>query len=188
MSAVLGLVLLVAMASAKRYDVHDVVGIMANTVGPFNNPTEKYPYYSLPICKETKQSKQDAGDTLSGSRQVATTPHDVTFLDRVPWRPLCEDFVEGQGLKVLKDAIEGDYVFEMLIDELPVWGAIGEVVHEEGSLGKSTPSARVYLYPHLLFSIRYNGDQIVTANVTTDARSRVDITDVRNGQEVSVEH
>jgi hypothetical protein len=47
MAVVLGLVcilvLLVAMASAKRYDVHDVVGIMANTVGPFNNPTEKYP-------------------------------------------------------------------------------------------------------------------------------------------------
>eukprot|EP01033_Poteriospumella_lacustris_P014382 gene14382-10279_t len=73
----------------------------------------------------------------------------------------------------------------MLIDELPVWGAIGEVVHEEGLLGKSTPGARVYLYPHLLFSIGYNGDQIVTANVTTDARSRVDITDVSNGQEVT---
>lgn len=75
----------------------------------------------------------------------------------------------------------------MLIDELPVWGAIGEVVHEDGLLGKSTPGARVYLYPHLLFSIGYNGDQIVTANVTTDARSRVDITDVSNGQEVSSE-
>ena len=98
------------------------------------------------------------------------------------------NFLRLPQLKVLKDAIEGDYVFEMLIDELPVWGALGEVVHEEGSLGMSTPGARVYLYPHLLFSIGYHSDQIVTANVTTDARSRVDITDVRNGQEVSSEH
>jgi hypothetical protein len=30
-------------------------------------------------------------------------------------------------LKALKDAIEADYFFEMLIDELPMWGYIGEV-------------------------------------------------------------
>lgn len=89
-------------------------------------------------------------------------------------------------LKALKDAIEADYFFEMLIDELPMWGYIGEVVHEEFLLGKSIQGARVYLYPHLHFSIGYNGDQIVTANVTTDARRRVDITDVNSGQEVSL--
>lgn len=45
MLAVLGLVciVLVAAASAKRYHAHDHVGIVANTVGPFNNPTETYP-------------------------------------------------------------------------------------------------------------------------------------------------
>jgi len=74
----------------------------------------------------------------------------------------------------------------MLIDELPMWGYIGEVVHEEFLLGKSIQGARVYLYPHLHFSIGYNGDQIVTANVTTDARRRVDITDTNSGQEVNV--
>lgn len=89
-------------------------------------------------------------------------------------------------LKALKDAIEADYFFEMLIDELPMWGYIGEVVHEEFLLGKSIQGARVYLYPHLHFSIGYNGDQIVTANVTTDACRRVDITDVNSGQEVSL--
>lgn len=43
----------------------------------------------------------------------------------------------------------------------------------------------MYLYPHLHFSIGFNNDQIVTANVTTDARRRVDITDITSGQEVS---
>lgn len=66
-----------------------------------------------------------------------------------------------------------------------MWGYIGEVVHEEFLLGKSIQGARVYLYPHLHFSIGYNGDQIVTANVTTDPRRRVDITDSNSGQEVS---
>ena len=87
-------------------------------------------------------------------------------------------------LKAFKAAIEDDYFFEMLIDDLPMWGYLGEVVHEEFLLGKSIQGARVYLYPHLHFSIGFNNDQIVTANVTTDARRRVDITDITTGQEI----
>lgn len=175
-----------AFAAGKRFHAHDHVGIVANTVGPFNNPTETYPYYSLPFCKGTgkqKRHKQDLGETLSGSRKI-TTPYDLTFLDPVPWRSLCEDYLEPEDLKEFKNAIEGDYFFEMLVDDLPMWGYIGEVVHEEFLLGKSIQGARVFLYPHLHFSIGYNGDQIVTANVTTDARRRVDITDTTSGQEI----
>lgn len=51
-------------------------------------------------------------------------------------------------------------------------------------LGKSIQGARVYLYPHLHFSVGYNNDQIVSANVTVDARRRIDITDVSNGLEI----
>ncbi len=72
----------------------------------------------------------------------------------------------------------------MIIDGLPVWGYIGEVVHEEFLLGKSIQGATVYLYPHLHFSLGFNGDQIVSANVTTDHKRRVDITDVSAGQEI----
>lgn len=32
-----------ALAAGKHYKAHDHVGIVANTVGPFNNPTETYP-------------------------------------------------------------------------------------------------------------------------------------------------
>ena len=46
--------LLFAGASAKgnqRYKVHEKVPLFANKVGPFNNPSETYQYYSLPFCK-----------------------------------------------------------------------------------------------------------------------------------------
>jgi hypothetical protein len=33
--------------SGHRYHAHDHVGIVANTVGPFNNPTETYPVSNL---------------------------------------------------------------------------------------------------------------------------------------------
>ena len=64
-------------------------------------------------------------------------------------------------------------------------GAAKQVIHEEFLLGKSIQGARVYLYPHLHFVIGFNNDQIVTANVTTDAKRRLDITDIESGQEVS---
>jgi len=73
----------------------------------------------------------------------------------------------------------------MFIDDLPMWGYLGEVIHEEFLLGKSIQGARVMLYPHLHFSIGFNNDQIVTANVTTDTKRGVDITDATQGQEVS---
>lgn len=34
---------IVAIAFGRRFKAHDHVGIVANTVGPFNNPTETYP-------------------------------------------------------------------------------------------------------------------------------------------------
>lgn len=37
-------------------------------------------------------------------------------------------------LKALKDAIEADYFFELLIDELPLWGYLGEVMAFESCL------------------------------------------------------
>lgn len=175
------------LVQSKRYRAHDHVGIVANTVGPFNNPTETYPFYSLPFCEGNgiqKRHKQDLGEVLSGSRKVAT-PYELTFLDPVPWRSLCEDYLDVEDLQELKDAIEADYFFEMLIDDLPMWGYIGEVVHEEFLLGRSIQGAKVYLYPHLHFAIGFNNDQIVTVNVTTDAKRRVDITDITTGQEIT---
>ena len=180
------LLIALGVCSSKHYRTHDRMPVVANTVGPFNNPTETYPYYHLPFCEGTgkqRRHKQDLGETLSGSRKVAT-PYEVTYLDPVPWRSLCEDFLEAEDIKQLKDAIEDDYFFEMVIDGLPVWGYIGEVVHEEFLLGKSIQGATVYLYPHLHFSIGFNGDQIVAANVTTDHKRRIDITDTGMGQEI----
>lgn len=172
--------------AASKFEMHQHTPIVANTVGPFNNPTETYPFYKLPFCTGSgrqRRHKQDLSEVLSGSRKVAT-PYELTFLDPVPWRSLCEEFLDASDVKEFKNAIESDYFFEMFIDELPMWGYIGEVAHEEFLLGQSIQGSRVYLYPHLHFSIGYNGQHIVSANVTTDTKRRVDITDESIGQEV----
>jgi len=51
----------------------------------------------------------------------------LTFLDPIPWRALCEEYLNAKELKQFKDAVEDDYFFEFLIDDLPLWGYIGEV-------------------------------------------------------------
>ena len=87
-------------AELHHYHSHDKVSIVANTVGPYNNPTETYPYYSLPFCSGTgkqRRHKQDLGETLSGSRKVAS-PYELTFLDPVPWRSLCEDYLDASDV------------------------------------------------------------------------------------------
>ena len=87
-------------------------------------------------------------------------------------------------MTALKEAIEQDYFFEMFVDDLPLWGYLGEVAHEEFLLGQSIQGARVYLYPHLHFSLGYKDNQIVVADVTTDTKRKIDITEVDSGMEV----
>lgn len=170
----------------RHYHAHEKVNIIANTVGPFNNPSETYPYYSLPFCRTLgKQTyhEQDLGETLAGGRKTSS-PYELTFLDPVSWRSLCEEYLDADSIKALKEAVERDYFFELFVDDLPMWGYAGEVAHEEFLLGKSIQGAKVFLYPHLHFVIGFNGDQIVSANVTTDVSRRVDITDATKGLEV----
>lgn len=49
-------------------------------VGPFSNPTETYPYYSLPFCPpaEVQHQSHELGELLSGDRKV-NTPYDIRF-------------------------------------------------------------------------------------------------------------
>ena len=81
-------------------------------------------------------------------------------------------------------AIENDYYFEMFIEDLPMWGYIGEVEGEDVLLGH-LETVRRYIYPHLHFSIGYNTDQVVSVNVSTNPQRKVDITEEFDGTEVS---
>ena len=60
----------------------------------------------------------------------------------------------------------------MFLEDLPMWGYIGEVEGEDLLLGH-LETARRYLYPHLHFSIGYNVDQIVSVNVSTNPQRKV---------------
>ncbi|KAL7555532.1 hypothetical protein ACA910_006120 [Epithemia clementina (nom. ined.)] len=191
--------------AGQHYKEHDPVHIVVNKVGPFNNPTETYRYYSMPFChshstvEEEKRIAMEEnvelvhdhnyvkregalrhrlrmGESLVGDRRE-TAPYEVTFLDSVDWRLLCKKELDVADLTKLKDAIHNNYFFEMFVEDLPMWGYIGDVTNEDIIIGE-VENSKTFLFPHLHFYLGYNGDQIVAAKVTTDMDRRVDITNV----------
>jgi hypothetical protein len=181
---VFGLSPLAEASLGAHYAAHEPLQVIANKVGPFNNPSETYEYYSLPFCSRTKKRRrEDFGERLVGDRKVVS-PYEITFLDNVPWRLLCEQSFSQAELRMFTHAIENDYYFEMFIEDLPMWGYIGEVEGEDVLLGH-LETVRRYIYPHLHFSIGYNTDQVVSVNVSTNPQRKVDITEEFDGTEVA---
>lgn len=152
---------------------------------PFNNPTETYRYYSLPFCqthhedeeedrklaqrKGANPHKQRLGESMVGDRRE-TSPYALTFFDNIEWRLLCKTSLSPADLKKLKNAIHEYYFFEMFVEDLPMWGYVGDFSDEDFIIGE-VPGSRTYLFTHLHFTIGHNNGQIVSAKVNTDVRS-----------------
>jgi Endomembrane protein 70 len=150
---------------------------------PFNNPTETYRYYSFPFCQvhhdgEDEDRKLDQreganphnqrlGESIVGDRRE-TSPYDLTFNDLVDWRLLCKQTLSPADLDKLKNAIHEYYFFEMFVEDLPMWGYIGDFSDEDFIIGE-IPGSRTFLFTHLHFTIGYNNEfQIVSAKVNAD--------------------
>lgn len=190
----------------NKYKDQDPVHVVVNKVGPFNNPSETYRYYSLPFCKEHSEGgkndvyvddtspsesehamlfkgdrvgdekhHQRLGEKLVGDRRH-TSPYELHFKTDIPTRSLCTADLIPDDVVKFKNAIHKDYFFEMYIEDLPMWGFIGEAYDEDLILGETSDSKTV-LFTHMHFEIGYNEDQIVSARVVTLRDSAVDITD-----------
>eukprot|EP00538_Stauroneis_constricta_P011240 CAMPEP_0119558392 /NCGR_PEP_ID=MMETSP1352-20130426/10752_1 /TAXON_ID=265584 /ORGANISM="Stauroneis constricta, Strain CCMP1120" /LENGTH=628 /DNA_ID=CAMNT_0007605737 /DNA_START=23 /DNA_END=1909 /DNA_ORIENTATION=- len=188
--------------AGKEYNEKDPVHIVVNKIGPFNNPTETYRYYSLPFCHEhsTKEEEKEAaakedvdlpdhnnekqkaamrhkqrlGESIVGDRRESS-PYDIAFKSSVEWRLLCKKQLTAEEVTKFKEVIHKDYFFEMFIEDLPMWGYVGDAENEDIILGE-TQGSHTFLFPHLKFHIGYNKNQIVSAKVTTDVNRKIDIT------------
>ena len=58
-------------------------------VGPVNNPSETYGYFTLPFCgKDGSSVDQDLGESLTGDRKVET-PYEINFRKDVEFKEVC---------------------------------------------------------------------------------------------------
>ena len=123
-----------------------------------------------------ERHKQRLGESIAGDRRE-TSPYELSFLDDIEWRLLCKTTLGTKELTKFKEAIHNNYFFEMFIEDLPMWGYIGDFEDEDAILGEMEGS-HTYLFPHLHFKIGTNMGQIVSVTVTTERDRRVDITNV----------
>jgi len=76
---------------------------------------------------------------------------------------LCKKKLNEKELDGFKRAIVDDYYFEMMLDDLPIWGYVGEL--ETKSID-ADHRAHYYLFTHLDFSIAANGPNVIEVNVS----------------------
>lgn len=71
---------LCAKSRKHRYSVEDEVPFFVNKIGPYQNPSETYEFYSLPFCKPANiQHKHlSIGEDLKGDHKVSSL-YDIRF-------------------------------------------------------------------------------------------------------------
>merc|ERR1719409_1905221 len=188
---------LIGAASADEYDhkylVGDAVTLWVNKVGPFNNPQETYNYHELPFCKvegvDGKRPKHKwggLGEILEGNELIDSNM-EFRFRHDQPKKTMCITSLDANDVKKFKRAIRHHYWYEFVMDDLPIWGFVGEHVDEKSTLTGSksaTTTAEaadlmaddvvehrggtVYIYTHKTFDISYNGDRIIGVNLTAE--------------------
>lgn len=166
--------LLLLTASASEYDHkyadQERVILWVNKVGPYYNPQETYNYYSLPFCMlgaELPVHKWGGlGEVLEGN-ELIDSQIDIKFKKDIERSPICNIEMDALKAQEFKDAIENTYWFEFFMDDLPLWGFVGEYNPEMKGDSKHL------LYSHKNFVVKYNKDQIIQVNLTQDSPQRL---------------
>ncbi|KAM7496924.1 hypothetical protein LguiA_021338 [Lonicera macranthoides] len=164
-------------AAASRYNVGDPVPLFVNKVGPLNNPSETYQYYELPFCRPVPviEKKESFGEILNGDR-LTNSLYELKFREDKMGEILCQKKLRKDDVTKFRDAIISDFYFQMLYDDLPLWGCIGKVDVEIWNHPDGT-GPNYYLFNHIQFDVLYNGDQVIDIRSFSDPNQFVDVTE-----------
>ncbi|KAK2446956.1 Transmembrane 9 super member 1 [Trifolium repens] len=154
-----------ASESDHKYQPEDPVTLWVNKVGPYNNPQETYNYYSLPFCRPPGNAGHKWGGLgeVLGGNELIDSQIEIKFLGNVERTTFCRLNLDDAKVKHFKDAIENNYWFEFFMDDLPLWGYVGEL-HPD----KNSDNGKHVLYTHKNIIVKYNKDQIIHVNLTHD--------------------
>jgi len=144
------------------YSEGEEVVVWMNTVGPYHNRQETYSYYSLPFCHGPKVTISHYHETLGEALQGTELEHsglNVEFKTNVAKTEYCQVNLDETTLKSFMYAVKNHYWYQMYIDDLPVWGIVGD--NDGGGM---------HLWTHKKLEIGYNGKQIVDVNLTSDGK------------------
>lgn len=153
--------------TTHSYTSGEEVVLWHNKVGPYHNPQETYAYTDLPFCaplhpkRELKHKPHSLGVILEGD-QLTDSGIEMFFKQDTHVTKICDLEIEDNNARIFKHAVKNHYWYQMYIDELPLWGMLGEYV--ESSEGEES----FYLYTHKDIVISYNNDRIIEVNLTSE--------------------
>jgi transmembrane 9 superfamily protein 3 len=154
-----------------RFEDGEQIILWANKVGPYRNPQETYEYYSLPFCKpsETIERSESLGEALSGYELVESNIK-VQFKKSTPSQVLCEvkNGLTQAEADLFKHAVANQYWFEFFLDELPIWGLLGDV--DEGG---DPANPDYFIWTHKNFNIKYNQDRIIEVSLSQEQSFKI---------------
>jgi hypothetical protein len=143
-----------------------------------------------------KRFRQRLGETVAGDHKESS-PYEITFMDNVDFRPLCSKTLSPDDIESFKESILNNYFFEMFIEDLPMYGYVGEAGDgEEDLFTEIMENEKVYLFTHLHFEVGFNEGRIVSAELKSrnagwkpdgkfeESNHKLDITDSSKDIEV----
>jgi len=158
------------------YVDNEKVIIWVNKVGPFNNPTETYPYYSnkVPVCDRAAELNVDhkefhyhriegLGSILQGN-DIKNSGIPVKFKQNQGKSSLCTMTINYDQSAALVRSIEDKYWYQMYVDDLPLWGMVGDMLGES----EKDMELKPHIYTHKSFSFAYNDNRVIEVNLTSE--------------------
>mmetsp|Transcript_117659 Transcript_117659/g.175740 ORF Transcript_117659/g.175740 Transcript_117659/m.175740 type:complete len:647 (+) Transcript_117659:35-1975(+) len=188
-----------------KYKDGDHIELWVNKVGPYANPQEAYEYYALPYCAPQTKHHPDEGGRFNewkghnmgeilGGHALRHSGHDITFLKSSSQPEKCTTpALTKEHADHFKKAAQHRWFYQMYLDDLPVWGMVGEMlpkadkfsVKEKDDLDRldhmtdlddaAIAGLHPYVYTVRNLVISYNNDQIVKVDLTSDPKSLVEV-------------
>mmetsp|Transcript_11502 Transcript_11502/g.28974 ORF Transcript_11502/g.28974 Transcript_11502/m.28974 type:complete len:589 (+) Transcript_11502:25-1791(+) len=187
-SVLLALVCIVAATTGATYTEGEPVYLFMSKISPYSNPSETYKYYSLPFCPPSNSTsatthKLSLEESFKGD-VMTNSAIEIGFNTPVAWKELCTQHLTVKDVEMFRKAIRKYYYFEMYLDGMPLRGFVGSVdKNEEGE------AVKFYLFKHLHFTVLYNENRVIYANVTADLRQVAELPEPESlgSEEFSVE-
>ena len=133
-----------------------------NKIGPYTSPTESYGFFDhLPWCRphEMERRPLKLGETLAGDLLVKSK-YTINFMHPQSDAELCEKDLDADQVDMFLSAIRRRFVYDLLLDDLPMKLFVGETSGERDSM-------RYYLYTHIEFSLSVNGPHIIEISASS---------------------
>eukprot|EP00252_Welwitschia_mirabilis_P021823 TRINITY_DN5713_c0_g2_i1.p1 TRINITY_DN5713_c0_g2~~TRINITY_DN5713_c0_g2_i1.p1 ORF type:complete len:590 (-),score=79.03 TRINITY_DN5713_c0_g2_i1:356-2125(-) len=147
-----------------KYNEGDPVILWVNKVRPYNNPQETYNYFMLPFCHSGENPSHKwggLGEVLEGN-ELIDSQIDIKFRKSIDNEKICTLDLDTDKVQEFKDAIENMYWAEFFMDDLPLWGFVGEWHPDKKE------DERHLLYTHKNLVVQYNKNQIIHLNLTPE--------------------